>query len=525
MSHLHTLSESSSEFDFGGDDSDIGGIPPLEDGISEVSGSSVSHSSPPAAQPSHEELSDDDLTVTNVISAHPLRARTPGSSTSEPISIAAQLSLLPGASPSHAQSPAPTAQPLITARALPHYVFTPAGAPPAPFPVANQPSLDILASFPSPFASAPLNPETLNYLAENNFAPVFIVPPRSLATLAFSPILVAKQVVANVARGLQPFEGLYCLHKGYVVYPMVLSTTGTPRVSSNADDPIALSSDSDSDEDGPAASPRSAEQQAAVLDPLRYQRELSDESRRLLARAGAGADAASASSFPGASRASSNRSLPPGSPFYSPTGNVLWSLLPESRDRDLYLHARPPGPPPARLPQPRMYGTAPAEEDDLVVADVRLPPSPRERARQAAEALRSVGVTVPPANAPSSRRSRPRSRQGDSNAGAADDSASDSDSDDGRVTRPDAKRIRVDSSSVPPVQSSVATEQNNEAVIARLSESLTCPVCLGPVQDIVATKCGHIFCRECVRRAVALQKACPTCRNPLLLTDIHKLFF
>ncbi|KAF8217635.1 hypothetical protein K438DRAFT_1556422 [Mycena galopus ATCC 62051] len=48
----------------------------------------------------------------------------------------------------------------------------------------------------------------------------------------------------------------------------------------------------------------------------------------------------------------------------------------------------------------------------------------------------------------------------------------------------------------------------------------TCSICLEPFTAPMSLPCGHIFCRDCIRRTVnslnscAIQHFCPTCRAP-----------
>ncbi|KAJ4848728.1 hypothetical protein Tsubulata_043974 [Turnera subulata] len=40
-----------------------------------------------------------------------------------------------------------------------------------------------------------------------------------------------------------------------------------------------------------------------------------------------------------------------------------------------------------------------------------------------------------------------------------------------------------------------------------------CPICLDELREATSTKCGHIFCKECIESAFAASKKCPNCRK------------
>ena len=42
-----------------------------------------------------------------------------------------------------------------------------------------------------------------------------------------------------------------------------------------------------------------------------------------------------------------------------------------------------------------------------------------------------------------------------------------------------------------------------------------CAVCYELPTEPVITNCKHVYCRECITRAIKLQRKCPLCRNPL----------
>jgi len=34
----------------------------------------------------------------------------------------------------------------------------------------------------------------------------------------------------------------------------------------------------------------------------------------------------------------------------------------------------------------------------------------------------------------------------------------------------------------------------------------------------------HVFCQECIKQAVKAQKKCPTCRKPIMLRHLHRIY-
>lgn len=52
---------------------------------------------------------------------------------------------------------------------------------------------------------------------------------------------------------------------------------------------------------------------------------------------------------------------------------------------------------------------------------------------------------------------------------------------------------------------------------------LECPVCFNPFgeQKLAAPKCGHTFCFECVKKAVAARGVCPSCSKKAFPNDLR----
>ncbi|XP_015695893.1 E3 ubiquitin-protein ligase RNF4-like isoform X1 [Oryza brachyantha] len=52
----------------------------------------------------------------------------------------------------------------------------------------------------------------------------------------------------------------------------------------------------------------------------------------------------------------------------------------------------------------------------------------------------------------------------------------------------------------------------------------TCPVCLNKLDQPFTTKCGHIFCENCIKSSIKAQKKCPTCRKSLGMRGFHRVY-
>lgn len=54
--------------------------------------------------------------------------------------------------------------------------------------------------------------------------------------------------------------------------------------------------------------------------------------------------------------------------------------------------------------------------------------------------------------------------------------------------------------------------------------TFTCPVCLGPYVEEMSTKCGHIFCKKCIRASIAVRGQCPTCRGKISMKNTIRVY-
>ncbi|KAM0071232.1 putative transcription factor C2H2 family [Helianthus debilis subsp. tardiflorus] len=53
----------------------------------------------------------------------------------------------------------------------------------------------------------------------------------------------------------------------------------------------------------------------------------------------------------------------------------------------------------------------------------------------------------------------------------------------------------------------------------------TCPICLGPMTEETTTRCGHIFCKDCIIRSLSTGDRCPICRHKITPRGLHRLYF
>uniref|UniRef100_A0A6Q2YLS3 E3 ubiquitin-protein ligase RNF4 n=1 Tax=Esox lucius TaxID=8010 RepID=A0A6Q2YLS3_ESOLU len=61
--------------------------------------------------------------------------------------------------------------------------------------------------------------------------------------------------------------------------------------------------------------------------------------------------------------------------------------------------------------------------------------------------------------------------------------------------------------------------------------TVSCPVCMDAYAEIVesgrlvvSTKCGHLFCSQCLRDSLSRSHTCPTCRKKLTHKQYHPIY-
>ncbi|XP_008797114.1 probable E3 ubiquitin-protein ligase bre1 isoform X2 [Phoenix dactylifera] len=53
---------------------------------------------------------------------------------------------------------------------------------------------------------------------------------------------------------------------------------------------------------------------------------------------------------------------------------------------------------------------------------------------------------------------------------------------------------------------------------------LRCAICMDTMKEETSTICGHVFCKPCITDAIRVQKRCPTCREKLSISNIHRIY-
>ncbi|KAG8636899.1 E3 ubiquitin-protein ligase complex slx8-rfp subunit slx8 isoform X2 [Manihot esculenta] len=55
--------------------------------------------------------------------------------------------------------------------------------------------------------------------------------------------------------------------------------------------------------------------------------------------------------------------------------------------------------------------------------------------------------------------------------------------------------------------------------------TFSCPICMSPFTEPTATRCGHIFCKECLLKSLkSLHNKCPTCRQKVGKRGIFRIY-
>ncbi|XP_074848465.1 E3 ubiquitin-protein ligase RNF4 [Carettochelys insculpta] len=72
---------------------------------------------------------------------------------------------------------------------------------------------------------------------------------------------------------------------------------------------------------------------------------------------------------------------------------------------------------------------------------------------------------------------------------------------------------------------------DDETASSRPSGTISCPICMDGYSEIVqsgrlivSTKCGHVFCSQCLRDSLRNANSCPTCRKKLNHKQYHPIY-
>ncbi|KAM9661377.1 E3 ubiquitin-protein ligase RNF4 isoform 3-T3 [Morphnus guianensis] len=71
----------------------------------------------------------------------------------------------------------------------------------------------------------------------------------------------------------------------------------------------------------------------------------------------------------------------------------------------------------------------------------------------------------------------------------------------------------------------------DETASSKPSGTVSCPICMDGYSEIVqsgrlivSTKCGHVFCSQCLRDSLRNANSCPTCRKKLTHRQYHPIY-
>ncbi|XP_010547106.1 PREDICTED: E3 ubiquitin-protein ligase RNF4 isoform X3 [Tarenaya hassleriana] len=89
--------------------------------------------------------------------------------------------------------------------------------------------------------------------------------------------------------------------------------------------------------------------------------------------------------------------------------------------------------------------------------------------------------------------------------------------------------VDVDSGHTSRIPASISNKRRKEESVSkppppREEPKFTCPICMSPFTQETSTKCGHIFCSECIKMAISSQGKCPTCRKKVTAKDLIRVF-
>jgi hypothetical protein len=67
-------------------------------------------------------------------------------------------------------------------------------------------------------------------------------------------------------------------------------------------------------------------------------------------------------------------------------------------------------------------------------------------------------------------------------------------------------------------------ELKNKAPESPKEPSIICPICIGPFVEETTTRCGHIFCKNCIKSALTARRICPVCGVKATMRGLVKVY-
>ncbi|PPD73917.1 hypothetical protein GOBAR_DD29162 [Gossypium barbadense] len=86
---------------------------------------------------------------------------------------------------------------------------------------------------------------------------------------------------------------------------------------------------------------------------------------------------------------------------------------------------------------------------------------------------------------------------------------------------------------LPPSSSIINLEISPQSIVQEITKpqpppkepTFNCPICMGPLTEEMSTRCGHIFCKACIKAAITTQAKCPTCRKRVTVKELIRVKF
>lgn len=93
--------------------------------------------------------------------------------------------------------------------------------------------------------------------------------------------------------------------------------------------------------------------------------------------------------------------------------------------------------------------------------------------------------------------------------------------DDAPVQQPKRRKIEVAEPEPPSLNAS--DYKDNAEVLTQLRRYIICCICQHNALDLASTKCGHLFCYNCISAALESRRECPTCRAKVNKNGYHRI--